>query len=214
LRAAWGWMTIPVVSEAGSRHTACARLVGSKGVSSGPPTGQVIDLASCVAKRRRGHPGATLRRPSRRRAPGRAARRARRRGAPKVMNPEALGHPGRRRGRPEVPLAPLGGPAAARPEGHLALDDAGPAQPLGRVAVQPPTRDRGVEDLAEDLGGVADAVRAQPGGHQPGLPPGGTTPPWPRSWRMTGPPPWPASPGTASTSECATTPGAPLIPGS
>jgi len=36
--------------------------------------------------------------------------------------------------------------------------------------------------------------------------PAASTPPWPPSWRMTGPPPWPALPGTASTSERATTP--------
>jgi hypothetical protein len=38
--------------------------------------------------------------------------------------------------------------------------------------------------------------------------PGGSTPPWPPSWPTTGPPPWPARPGTAFTSERATTPGA------
>jgi hypothetical protein len=36
--------------------------------------------------------------------------------------------------------------------------------------VQPATRHRGVKNLAEDLGGVADAARAEPGSHQPGLP--------------------------------------------
>ena len=43
--------------------------------------------------------------------------------------------------------------------------------------------------------------------------PDASTPPWPPSWPTTGPPPWLAPPGTASTSERATTPGAPLIPG-
>jgi hypothetical protein len=37
--------------------------------------------------------------------------------------------------------------------------------------------------------------------------PGASTLPWRPSWPMTGPLPWPASPGTASTSERATTPG-------
>jgi len=55
-------------------------------------------------------------------------------------------------------------------ERHLAFDNAGSAKALGRVAVKPATRHRGVEDLAEDLGGVADAAGAQSGGHQPGLP--------------------------------------------
>jgi voltage-gated potassium channel len=41
-----------------------------------------------------------------------------------------------------------------------------------------------------------------------------STPPRPPSWPTTGLPPWPASPETASTAERATTPGAPLIPGS
>ena len=37
----------------------------------------------------------------------------------------------------------------------------------------------------------------------------GISTPWPLSWRITGPPPWPASHATPSTSERATTPGRP-----
>jgi hypothetical protein len=52
-------------------------------------------------------------------------------------------------------------------ERHLAFDNAGSAKALGRVAVKPATRHRGVEDLAEDLGGSRMRLGLSPAATNP-----------------------------------------------